>query len=82
MHKPSGLWTLALFALFSLAACKKEYICSCSFSYVVDGQTMTETASYEDEFRSHSQAREACDGHAENYINTGASSAECVSVVK
>ncbi len=70
---------LVLLAFLALTACKKEYTCSCSFSYQVDGQTVNDTGTYINEYSSKSQAKESCQDWEETYINTGASSADCVS---
>lgn len=74
--------SLVLLVLLIGTACKKTYTCSCTFSYQVDGQTVTENASSIDEFRSKSQASESCHDREHDYLNSGASGAECISVVK
>ena len=70
---------LVLLALLALTACKKDYTCTCNFSYLVDGQTVNETGTHISDFSSKSQAKEFCADWEETYINTGASSADCVS---
>ena len=82
MHKTVLILPLVLLAFLGLTACNKTYTCDCTFSYQVDGQTVTENATSVDEFRSKSQASESCQDRAEDYLNTGASAAECVSSVK
>lgn len=82
MLKTSGKFTLAFFALLSLAACKKEYTCSCSFSYLVNNQPVTETASFDIKYRSSAEATEACDDRRDDYLLNGANTVTCVSTVK
>lgn len=81
MHRSRLNLSLVLLALLALTACKKEYTCTCSFSYQANGQTVYDTGTYIDEYRTKSNAIQYCDEHEESYLNTGASSVDCVSSV-
>lgn len=74
--------SLSILLLFvTLTACKKEYTCACTFSYLVNGQTVTEEGTYIDEYNSKTRANEACQDWEDTYINSGATASSCVSTV-
>ena len=68
-----GLAAIVAVLLLTMPACKKQHVCTCSYTGF-GGQTQTETSAIPD--ASRKEARETCEGY-ETILRTSFADASC-----